>query len=310
MGYSGKPIVGDAGAGPGGAERPERPERRAVPSLQIGPYKVHLLSGGRFRLDGGAMFGVVPKVLWSRVAPADERNRIRMRMTSLLIEGGGKRVLVDAGCGTKVDAKFRDIYAIEGPEELLLDLAALDLSPGSIDTVAMTHLHFDHCGGGTSRGTDGAARPTFSNARYFVRRQEWDDAHHANERNRASYLPENYDPLEAAGQLTLHDDDLEILPGVWMKNLPGHTLGHQGCFFDVPGGRALYVVDLIPTIAHLPLPFIMGYDLYPMTTLETKRAILRDATREGWLLLFEHDPDHLAVRVSGTEQQVQFEKVA
>jgi glyoxylase-like metal-dependent hydrolase (beta-lactamase superfamily II) len=296
MGYSGKPIVGST--------------RGALPSLQIGPYKVSFLSGGRFRLDGGAMFGVVPKVLWSRVAPPDDRNRIRMRMTCLLIEGGGKRVLVDAGCGTKVDEKFRDIYAIEGPDELLTDLASLDLSPDAIDTVAMTHLHFDHCGGGTTRDPGGALRPTFPKARYLIRRQEWLDAHHANVRNRASYLPENYDPLEGSGQLQLHDEDIEVLPGVWMKNLPGHTLGHQGCFFDVPGSRALYVVDLVPTVAHLPLPFIMGYDLYPMTTLETKRAILREATREGWLLLFEHDPEHFAIRVSGTEEKVEFEKVA
>ena len=301
MGYSGKPIVGDAGAAAG---------RAARPSLQIGPYKVQFLSGGRFRLDGGAMFGVIPKALWNRVAPADERNRIQMRMSCLLIEGDGKRVLIDAGCGTKVDAKFRDIYAIEGPEELLHDLASLDIAPDTIDTVAMTHLHFDHCGGGTTRGPDGAVGPTFPKARYLIRRQEWNDAHHANERNRASYLLENYDPLEASGQLTIHDEDVELLPGVSMKVLPGHTLGHQGCFFDLPGNRALYVVDLIPTVAHLPLPFIMGYDLYPMTTLETKRAILREATREGWLLLFEHDPEHLAIRVSGTEQKVQFEKVA
>ena len=279
-------------------------------SLRIGPYTVHFLFGGRFRLDGGAMFGVVPKVLWERVARPDERNRIHMRMTCLLIEGEGKRVLIDAGAGTKTDPKFRDIYAIERPEALLEDLAAVGCRPEEVTDVAMTHLHFDHCGGGTVRGEDGAVRATFPKARYFVRRQEWHDAHHANERNRASYLSENYDPLEASGQLTIHENDLEILPGVWMKCLPGHTLGHQGTFFDIPGERALYTVDLIPTAAHLPLPFIMGYDLYPVTTLETKRAILRDATREGWLLLFEHDPEHHAIRVSGTEQKVQFEKVA
>lgn len=282
----------------------------SLPSLPIGPYRVHFVFGGRFRLDGGAMFGVVPKVLWNRVSPADERNRIRMRMTCLLIEGEGRRILVDAGSGTKIDAKFRDIYAVEEPEALLPQLASLGLKPEDIDTVALTHLHFDHCGGGTTRGPDGVVAPTFPKARYLVRTQEWRDAHHANERNRASYLSENYDPLEASGQLVLHDGDIEILPGVSMKVLPGHTLGHQGCFFDIPGERALYTVDLVPTVAHLPLPFIMGYDLYPMTTLETKRAILRDATREGWLFLLEHDPDHLAVRVSGTEQAVQFEKVA
>jgi glyoxylase-like metal-dependent hydrolase (beta-lactamase superfamily II) len=285
-------------------------EASTIPSLTIGPYRVHFLSGGRFRLDGGAMFGVVPKVLWNRAAPADERNRIRMRMTCLLLEGNGQKILVDAGSGTKDDPKFRDIYAIEGPEGLTQDLAALGVKPEDVNAVALTHLHFDHCGGGTTRGADGAVKPTFPNATYFVRRQEWEDAHHANERNRASYISDNYDPLHKAGQLILHDTDLEILPAVWMKNLPGHTLGHQGCFFDIPGERALYTVDLVPTAAHLPLVYIMGYDLYPMTTLETKRAILRQATSEGWLFLFEHDPDLNAVRIGGSEQKVTFEKVA
>lgn len=285
-------------------------EASTIPSLTIGPYRVHFLSGGRFRLDGGAMFGVVPKVLWNRAAPADERNRIRMRMTCLLLEGNGQKILVDAGSGTKDDPKFRDIYAIEGPEGLTQDLATLGVKPEDINAVALTHLHFDHCGGGTTRGADGVVKPTFPNATYFVRRQEWEDAHHANERNRASYISDNYDPLQKAGQLILHDSDLEILPAVWMKNLPGHTLGHQGCFFDIPGERALYTVDLVPTAAHLPLAYIMGYDLYPMTTLETKRAVLRQATSEGWLFLFEHDPDLNAVRIGGSEQKVTFEKVA
>ncbi|HEU4765595.1 MAG TPA: MBL fold metallo-hydrolase [Candidatus Eisenbacteria bacterium] len=283
----------------------------AAPSaITIGPYTVHFLSGGRFRLDGGAMFGVVPKVLWNRTAPADERNRIRMAMNCLLIEGDGKRVLVDAGSGTKDDAKFRDIYAIERPEGLIEDLRAAGIAPEQVDTVALTHLHFDHCGGGTSRGEDGVVRPTFLKAHYLVRRQEWDDAHHANERNRASYLSDNYDPLAQSGQLILHAQDIEILPGVWMKNLPGHTLGHQGVFFDIPGARALYAVDLIPTAAHLPLPFIMGYDLYPMMTLETKRAVLKDAIRENWIILLEHDPDLRAVRIGGEVQRAHFEKVA
>jgi glyoxylase-like metal-dependent hydrolase (beta-lactamase superfamily II) len=256
------------------------------------------------------MFGVVPKALWERVAPADERNRIRMAMNCLLIEGDGARVLVDTGAGTKSDARFRDIFAIERPEALLEDLGSLGLGPEGVETVACSHLHFDHCGGGTTRDPGGAVRPTFPRARYLVRRQEWQDAHHANERNRASYLAENYDPLEASGQLQLHDQDVEILPGVWLRNLPGHTRGHQGVFFDLPGHRALYAVDLVPTVAHLPLPYIMGYDLEPLVTLETKRAILRDATREGWLLLLEHDPDHRAIRVGGSEHRVTFEKVA
>ena len=281
-----------------------------IPSVSVGPYRVHFVSGGKFRLDGGAMFGVVPKPLWERVAPADDRNRIRMAMNCLLIEGEAGRVLVDTGSGTKNNERFRDIFAIERPEALFEDLAALGLKPGDIGTVASTHLHFDHCGGNTIRGSDGVVRPAFPNATYLVRRREWEDAHHANERNRASYLSENYDPVEASGQLLLHDGDVEILPGVWMRNLPGHTRGHQGVFFDLPGDRALYTVDLVPTVAHLPLPYIMGYDLEPLVTLETKRAILRDAAREGWLLLFEHDPDHRAVRAGGSEERVLFEKVA
>lgn len=293
------PTTGDAAAA-----------RAPIPSIAIGPYTVRFVSGGRFRLDGGAMFGVVPKTLWSRVAPADEKNRIRMGMNCLLIEGNGKRVLVDAGSGTKNDPKFREIYAIERPEGLLEELASLGVSPEAIDTVALTHLHFDHCGGGTTRDPDGTVRPTFPRAGYLARRQEWNDAHHANERNRASYFSDNYDPLEASGQLTIHDGDVEILPGVSMRVLPGHTLGHQGVFFDLPGQRALYTVDLIPTVAHLPLPYIMGYDLYPMMTLETKRAILADATRENWLLLFEHDPETMAVRVAGSVEKVVSEKVA
>ncbi len=282
----------------------------SIPRVEIGPYKVHFVSGGRFRLDGGAMFGVVPKVLWNKVAPADERNRIRLAMNCLLIEGDGKHVLVDTGVGTKNDPKFRDIFAVERPESLLEDLAALGIKPEDVTTVATTHLHFDHCGGGTTRGEDGAVRPTFPRAHYLVRRQEWESAHPPNERNRASYLSENYDPIETAGQLVLHDKDIEILPGVTLRGLPGHTVGHQGVFFDIDGARALYTVDLVPTVAHLPLPYIMGFDTHPLTTLETKRAILRDATREGWLFLLEHDPDHLVVRVAGTPERPTFEKVA
>ena len=305
MGHSGNPTSPSQAAGPAPAAAAEPPA-----ALAIGPYRVTFISGGRFRLDGGAMFGVVPRTLWSRSAPPDDRNRIPMAMRCLLIEGGGRRVLVDAGSGTKDDPKFRDIYAIEGPEALTRELEAAGAPPASIDTVALTHLHFDHCGGGTARGSDGRVAPVFPNARYHVRRREWEDAHQANERNRASYLSDNYDPLLASGQLDIHDDDHEILPGVVMRHLPGHTAGHQGVFFDIPGARALYPADLVPTVAHLGLPYIMAYDLYPMITLETKRSILRDATREGWLLLLEHDPTHQAIRVSGTEAKVSFEKVA
>ncbi len=279
-------------------------------ALEIGPYRVHYISGGRFRLDGGAMFGVVPKTLWSRSTPADDRNRIQLAMNCLLIEGNGRRVLVDAGVGTKDDARFRDIFAVEHPESLTEELAAAGVKPEDITTVAFTHLHFDHCGGGTTRGESGEIRPTFPRAHYLVRRSEWEDATHTNERTRASYLSDNFIPIEKAGQLVLHDDDIEILPGVTMRQLQGHTRGHQGVFFDLPGAGALYCADLFPTVAHLPLPFVMGFDIFPLTTLETKRSILRDAISQDWLLLLEHDPNHLAIRVAGAPEKATFEKVA
>jgi len=279
-------------------------------ALEIGPYKVHFISGGRLRLDGGAMFGVVPKTLWSRSTPADDRNRIQLAMNCLLIEGNGQRVLVDAGVGSKEDERFRDIFAVEHPEALTQELAAIGITPEDITTVAFTHLHFDHCGGGTTREPNGAIRPTFPKAHYLVRRPEWEDATHANERTRASYLADNLHPIEKAGQLVLTDEDVEILPGVTMRALAGHTRGHQGVFFDLPESRALYCADLLPTVAHLPLPFVMGFDIFPLTTLETKRSIFRDAIRQNWLLLLEHDPDHLAIRISGAEDKAHFEKVA
>jgi len=207
-------------------------------------------------------------------------------------------VLVDAGCGTKVDPKFRDIFAVERPEALLEDLASLGVAPKDITSVALTHLHFDHCGGGTMRGEDAKIKPTFPRARYMVRRSEWEGAHHANERNRASYLPRELRSAPEVGAARAPQCRRRDPPGVSMRKLPGHSEGHQGVFFDVPGARALYAVDLFPTVAHLPLPYIMAYDLYPLTTLETKRSVLREATREEWLILLEHDPDHFAIRVS------------
>jgi glyoxylase-like metal-dependent hydrolase (beta-lactamase superfamily II) len=256
--------------------------------VKLGELEFHIISAGQVLLDGGAMFGVIPKPMWEKKVPADARNRITLSMNSLLIHAGGKRVLVETGAGGKMSAKFRDIYGIDGP---FLDegLRHHGLGPGDIDIVVNTHLHFDHCGGNTRVERDRVI-PAFPNARYLVHRGEYQHALNPTERDRASYLPENYAPVEAAGQWTLLDGELcQVAPGVELVLLPGHTANMFGVKLTGGGQTAFLFGDLVPMTAHLPLPWIMGYDLYPMTTLENKKRWIPEVAREGWLALFAHD---------------------
>lgn len=262
--------------------------------IREGPeVRVHTVVAGTLGLDGGAMFGVVPKPLWSRRTSADERNRIPLAMRCLLVERGERRTLIDCGLGNKEDAKFREIYDVrnEGrPTRLEDELGALGVEPGSIDVVVATHLHFDHFGGATRRNAGGEIVPSFPNARHVIRRGEYDYAHWENERIRASYLPENYEPLVETGMVDFVDSDVEVAPGIHVLRTPGHTHHHQSVLVEVGEERICFLADLVPTSAHLPLPWIMGYDVEPLVTLESKRRVLARAAREGWLLVFEHDP--------------------
>ena len=257
--------------------------------MKFGAFHLDPLFDGFFRLDGGAMFGVVPKPLWERRAPADERNRILMAMRPLLIRVDGRHVLIDAGVGEKMRPKDADIYGFDRRDTLDQSLAAAGLTASDIDLVIATHLHFDHAGGFTVADA-GILRPRFPRARYLVRRGEWEDAIHANERNRASYIVENYVPLQDAGVLDLHDDDVEPLPGLRVCRTGGHTRHHQIVRIESGGRTAVFVADLLPTTAHLDLPWIMGYDLYPMDTLAYKRQFLREAIEREYVIFFEHDP--------------------
>ncbi len=260
---------------------------------EAGGVRVRTVDAGRVWLDGGAMFGVVPKPLWSRRIRPDARNRIPLAMRCLLIETPEAVVLVDDGVGDKEEAKFRDIYGVvnEGrPTRLEDSLRAAGVAPEEVDVVVNTHLHFDHAGGNTRRGEDGAAVPSFPGARYVIRRGEWEVAHSENERIRASYLRHNFDPLEGAARLELVEEDGEVVPGVRLLHTPGHTAFHQSVLVRVGERTVCFLADLVPTRAHLSLPWIMGYDLEPLVTLETKRRVLTRAGREGWLLVFEHDP--------------------
>jgi glyoxylase-like metal-dependent hydrolase (beta-lactamase superfamily II) len=269
---------------------------------RLGGLTIHALQAGGQRLDGGAMFGVVPKPLWERRISADERNRIQLGMRCLLIEHSHGLVLVDTGLGNKESAKFHDIYGIEnagqGGDTLLEDaLAAAGVRPADITLVINTHLHFDHAGGNTRRDDAGQIVPTFPNATYVVQRGELDYATHTNERTGASYFAQNWAPLIATGQLRLVEGPLELLPGITLRPTPGHTPHHQAVVISDGGETACFVADLIPTAAHLPLPWIMGYDVEPLVTLESKRALLHDATAGEWLLVFEHDAEHAWGRV-------------
>ena len=280
-----------------------------VHTFQVGSLRCHLLEGGLQRLDGGAMFGVVPKPLWEKRIVPDERNRIPLALRCLLVEHPDGLVLVDTGIGNKESDRFKDIYGVdnEGPEgatQLEGALAEAGYRPEEVRWVINTHLHFDHGGGNTAAGGGGLrgaaegedVRLAFPNANYVVQRGELEFARTANERTRASYFPGNFEPVAVADRWRLLDGPADILPGISALVTPGHVPYHQSIMVRDGGETALFLGDLAPTAAHLPLPWIMGYDLEPLTTLETKRDVLGRAAAEGWLLLFEHDPEVLGGR--------------
>ncbi len=255
--------------------------------MKLGNIEFHIVPDGHVLLDGGAMFGVVPRPLWEKKMPPDNRNRITLSMNCLVIRAGGKRILVETGAGGKMNPKLRDIYGLDGPF-LLEGLRSLDLRPEDIDVVVNTHLHFDHCGGNTRLEEDRIV-PTFPNARYFVQEGELDHAMRPNERDRASYFPENFAPIAAAGMLSVIEGDHTLTSGVDLIRVPGHTAHMQCVKLTGEGKTAFFFADLVPTTTHLPLPWIMGYDLFPMTTLENKKRWIPEAIREGWIALFAHD---------------------
>ena len=280
-------------------------------TFQVGRLRCHALEAGRQALDGGAMFGVVPKPLWERRIPADARNRIPLALRCLLVEHDDGLVLIDTGLGNKEDAKFREIYGVQnegatGCTWLEDALAELRYGTDDIRWVINTHLHFDHAGGNTYREPverapdDPTVRPSdrptlvsFPRATYVVQKGELEFARHTNERTAASYLRHNFEPVT----FRLTDGEAELLPGVRCLPTPGHVPYHQSVLVESGGERVCFLADLVPTSAHLPLPWIMGYDLQPLVTLESRRQLYRRAETEGWLLLFEHDPAVVAGRL-------------
>lgn len=263
-----------------------------VKRLALGSLQLTLLHDGPFKLDGGAMFGVVPRALWEKRTPPDDRNRIQLAMRPLMVDADWGRMIIDCGAGDKMSAKEADIYGFDRAHALDHALAGIGLGADDIDVALATHLHFDHFGGGTMR-EGSAVKPRFRNARYVIRGAEYQDATHAHERNRASYLRDDFVPLQQAGVVDFYEGDREIRPGVRVVRTGGHTGQHQIVYVESGGRTAVFVADLIPTIAHLQDPWIMGYDLFPMETLAFKKRFIREAIDREYLIVFEHDP-HVA----------------
>jgi glyoxylase-like metal-dependent hydrolase (beta-lactamase superfamily II) len=262
-------------------------------STTVGSLRIHAIEAGVQLLDGGAMFGVVPKPLWEKRIPADHRNRIPLALRCLLIEAPEALVLVDTGVGNKGDEKFHDIYGISNhgdPTRLEDGIRDAGFDPTDVDIVLNTHLHFDHAGGNTLVDEGEQVRVSFPGARHVVQKGELDFAHSQNERIRASYILDNIDPVTRSGLWDLVEGGAEITKGVSVVPTPGHTPFHQSVMIESDGEVACYLADACPTEAHLPLPWIMGYDLEPLVTLETKRGLWKRALEEDWLLIFEHDP--------------------
>jgi glyoxylase-like metal-dependent hydrolase (beta-lactamase superfamily II) len=275
-------------------------ERRLVEPLAVGRWRGYAIQAGWQRLDGGAMFGVVPKPLWERKATPDERNRVLLGMRCLLVEHDDGLVLVDTGAGNKENQKFHEIYGLENAAEggrtwLEEGIAAAGHSVEDVSWVINTHFHFDHAGGNTYVDGGGTVHPTFPLATYVVQRGEHGFATHTNERTAASYFPKNWDPIDATGRLHLVEGEVDVLPGVRVLPTPGHVPHHQSVLFD---DQVLYLGDLCPTAWHLPLAWIMGYDVEPLVTLETKRRVLGRAEAEGWRLVFEHDASETGGRLT------------
>ncbi|MEP6925482.1 MAG: MBL fold metallo-hydrolase [Pyrinomonadaceae bacterium] len=261
--------------------------------MQFGDFRIEIVPDTEFRLDGGAMFGIVPRVLWERVAPPDEANRIRVQTNCLFVEtAAGERILIETGMGEKWTEKQAKIYGVNRQKPFAQTLfERTGCTPEGISIVVNTHLHFDHCGGNTKLDQAGNLIPAFPNARYFVSQFEFIHAENPSDRDRASYLPENWQPLMESGQLELKDDLYEVVPNLRMETVRGHNEAMQCVRLNNAGETFYSFADLIPTRAHIPPAWIMGYDLFPLDTLANKKLLLPQAVKENWLCYFYHDPD-------------------
>ena len=276
--------------------------------MKIGKYKISIINSGYFGLDGGAMFGIIPKLLWQKSNPPDEANRIKLATRNLLLETDTKKILVDTGMGNKWDEKSEGIYAIDQKDNSLIgELAKLNIRPDEITDVILTHLHFDHTGGSTKL-ENGKLVPAFPNAKYFVQKKNFEWGSNPSERDKGSYIKENFIPLKEEGVLYLIEGEKKYDDEIDFVLVNGHTFSQQLLKISDSSNTFLYCCDLFPTTSHIHIPFVMGYDLQPLVTVEEKKKILAKAVEENWKLFFEHDPINAIGTVKLTEKGYRIDK--
>lgn len=274
--------------------------------IALGQFEIHGLRDGFFHLDGGAMFGVVPKPLWEKIFPSDSQNRIRLALNSFLINTGRSRILIETGIGSDLEEKIFKYYSVEREPGLVGSLQQLGFRAEDIDFVINTHLHFDHCGGNTRKDEKGNYIPVFPRAKYIIQKGEWEYALAPSERDRPSYLKQNFVPLEEHGQLRIVEGDEKIIDGIEVVVVPGHTSRHQCVKVQSKGEVFFFLGDLVPTSGHVGLPYIMSYDLFPQETLENKKKVFDQAIEEDWILGFNHDPGHFFGKVKKEDKKYRF----
>lgn len=277
--------------------------------MKLGKFEIYPVLDGFFRLDGGAMFGVIPKVLWQKTNPADENNRILLALRCCLIKTASDVVLIDTGIGHKFLGKFEDIYQVKKQIHLEKSMQEIGYKPEDITVVINTHLHFDHCGGNTVLDSKGKIVPTFPNAKYYVQKAEWQLANNPDIRSKASYLKQNFEPLAQSKLLKLVDGDEKITDGIKVIKTSAHTDGHQVVLVQSEDKTLIYWGDLIPTVSHLNLPYLMSYDLYPLETMAMKEKLLTRALKEAWVSFFEHDPKIAMAYLTQQDQRIKVKSV-
>lgn len=271
--------------------------------------KLYSINSGHFKLDGGAMFGVVPKTIWNKLNPADENNLCSWAMRCLLIQEGNRLILIDNGMGTKQDAKFFGYYYLHGNDTLERSLNKYGFTSDDITDMVLTHLHFDHCGGSIKYNSDRTKlEPAFKNANYYSNKKHWDWAIHPNAREKASFLKENIMPIQESGQLNFIDSNTELIPGLTFLEVNGHTEAMMLPIINYKDTTIAYMADLIPSTGHIPIPYVMGYDMRPLATIQEKELILNKALENNWKLFFEHDPTIECVSLERTEKGIRMKE--
>ncbi|MFP4082606.1 MAG: MBL fold metallo-hydrolase [Candidatus Aminicenantes bacterium] len=277
--------------------------------ISLGKFEIYGLRDGYFHLDGGAMFGVVPKTLWEKKCGVDQKNRIKLGMNSILVDTKKELILVETGMGAEIDPKFQEFYSVERNPGLVPSMQKLGFQPEDIDIVINTHLHFDHCGGNTRKNKAGELVPSFSKARYIIQNGEWKYALHPSERDEESYLQQNFLPLQKHGALSLVDGNKKITEGIDVLIGSGHTSSHQCVKVRSSGKTLFFLGDMVPTSAHIGLSYVMSYDLFPLETMENKKKVFEQAIKENWILSFVHDPYHFFGKVEKIKNKYRFRPV-